>query len=292
MLQNRPALLAWALAATVVFATAAAPAQTDPPEAKLRCVEAYEQSQRDRRDGRLLEAREQLVACSQAECPEVVRQDCTNWLGEVEKAVPSIVVTAKSHTGDDLVDAEVLIDESLVPSDLSGKAFELNPGKHRIQVEVEGYLPYDRTVVVVEGEKLRAVIATLKKPKPKKPPPPPPPPPPVEIEMKPPSPVPPILFGVVGAAGFGGLTYFGLKARAAESDLDKCRPDCTQSGVDDTRRKYLLANVSLGVGIAGATSTLVWLLVAKPRPVESSRQVRLDLEADPGGASALVRGRF
>ncbi len=287
----RPDQLAWGLGATLLVA-ASTPARAQTPDEKLRCVEAYEQSQRDRRDGRLLEAHRQLLACSQEACPEVVRDDCTTWLGDVEDAIPSIVVSARSRSGEDLLDARVLIDETLVTSELSGKAFELDPGQHRIQVKVEGYLPFDRTVVVAEGEKHRSVIATLEKPESHKPPPPPPPrPPPTENDRRG-SPAIPVAFGAVGAAGFVGFTYFGIEARTSERRLDRCRPDCEQVDVNDTKHDYLLANVSLGVGVAGATGTLVWLIATRPRPAESSRRLRLDIAPRRGGAITTLRGSF
>ncbi len=280
--------LARGLAASLSLA-ASLPAQAQTDEDKLRCVDAYEQSQRDRRDGRLLEARRQLLVCSQEVCPEVVSNDCATWLGEVERSVPSVVVSARSPAGDDLIQARVSIDEALVSSALDGKAVELDPGQHRLQIEVEGYLPYDRTLVVAEGEKHRSIIVTLERPPGTEPVEPPPQP---DEPSARPSPAVPVVLGVVGTAGFVGLTYFGATARSAERDLDSCHPNCPQVDVDNTKQRYLMANVSLGVGVAGAAGTVIWLLATRPRGPATTRRPRVELVVGQSGAGATVRGRF
>lgn len=66
--------------------------------------------------------------------------------------------------------------------------------------------------------------------------------------------------GVVGGLGAVGFAYFGLSARSADAALDACTPNCEPSDVDAIRRDYLLANVSLGVGLAGVvTASVLWL---------------------------------
>lgn len=251
---------------------------------KLRCVEAYEQSQRDRREGHLLATRTRLMSCTRPECPAVIRQDCTTWLGEVEQAIPSIVVRASDENGEDIVDARVLIDGREVATTLDGKGYPLDPGPHRIQVEAEGYPPFDRTVVIAEGQKLRVVEAPLGGDVPREDPAP--------VETRRASPVPAVVLGGVGVVGFAGLTYFGVRARAAERDLDACRPNCTVDAVDATRQKYVLANVGLGVGVLGTSSALGYLLFARPRKVAERPTPQLVVGVGPAGPLATLRATF
>ena len=66
--------------------------------------------------------------------------------------------------------------------------------------------------------------------------------------------------GVVGGLGAVGFAYFGLSARSADLGLDACAPNCEPSNVAAIRRDYLLANVSLGLGLAGVvTASVLWL---------------------------------
>src|SRR5262245_39904559 len=58
---------------------------------KEACIAAFDHGQQSRRDGALRRAREELLVCSQQECPAVVRADCAGVLREVDAAQPTIV---------------------------------------------------------------------------------------------------------------------------------------------------------------------------------------------------------
>src|SRR5579859_526942 len=70
------------------------------------CRRAYEQAQLNRRDEKLLAAREQLRICGGDSCPAVARADCVEWLGQVQGAIPSVVPEARGPSGP-LFDASV-----------------------------------------------------------------------------------------------------------------------------------------------------------------------------------------
>ena len=61
---------------------------------KVTCVDAAEAGQRLRKEGHLVSARDRLVVCASPECPEVVSQDCTGWLGQVQRSLASVIVKA------------------------------------------------------------------------------------------------------------------------------------------------------------------------------------------------------
>src|SRR5215472_11973757 len=71
---------------------------------KAACVDAAETGQRLRKEGRLISARDSLLVCASPECPEVVSQDCTGWLGEVQRRLGSVVVRARDPHGETLSD--------------------------------------------------------------------------------------------------------------------------------------------------------------------------------------------
>src|SRR5512142_876256 len=66
---------------------------------KAACAAAAEVGQRLFKSHKLVAAREQLLACSSKECPDVISQDCTQWLGEVERSVASVVLKPIDETG-------------------------------------------------------------------------------------------------------------------------------------------------------------------------------------------------
>jgi hypothetical protein len=52
------------------------------------CVGADTAAQSLRRDGKLAAARVQLMTCGSPSCPALVRDDCTQRLEDLERAVP------------------------------------------------------------------------------------------------------------------------------------------------------------------------------------------------------------
>src|SRR5882672_2346055 len=74
---------------------------------KVACVDAAEAGQRLRKEGQLVAARDRLVVCASPECPEVVSQDCTGWLGLVQRSLASVIVKAFGVRGEPLSDVGV-----------------------------------------------------------------------------------------------------------------------------------------------------------------------------------------
>jgi hypothetical protein len=61
----------------------------------------------------------------------------------------------------------------------------------------------------------------------------------------------PGIFAGVGAVGLAGFAGLGAWGRSNESKLERsCSPHCSKGDISDVRTKYLLADVSLGVGVA------------------------------------------
>jgi hypothetical protein len=143
-------LLPAALVATVALA-----------DDKATCVDAASRGQRLRDTHKLIEAREQLRVCAAAACPPVVQSDCAGWLADVERALPSVVVTAKDGAGGDLADVKVSADGQPLLSRLDGQALPMNPGSYTLHFERADGTSLDRVVIVREGEKNQAVAVVL-----------------------------------------------------------------------------------------------------------------------------------
>jgi hypothetical protein len=235
------------------------------------CATASESGQALQRQGRLIDARQKLIYCSRAACPEVVRRDCDAWLTALEGILPSIVVVAHDEEGRDVVAVRVSLDKQLV--DVSnGRAVPVDPGLHTLHVEAPGKVPVDQPLVIREGERARPVTVTLT-PKDRPAPPPPPPPPPVVVAA--PLPQPPqtspfvYVLGTLAAVGLASFVVFEIKASSDATHLrDTCAPHCRQSDVDAVSASTVAANVSLvaaGVFAAG-TFALFFLGKSAPKP--------------------------
>jgi hypothetical protein len=78
--------------------------------------------------------------------------------------------------------------------------------------------------------------------------------------------------------GGGSFAYFGLQARASDRALDSCAPSCGRELVEDVKRDYLLANISLGAGIAGALASGTLLILSHSDAPTPSAAVRSTLQ--------------
>src|ERR1700733_10936252 len=107
MHRRSPTSLRRSLLLAALFLSGGPTAHADPLDA---CIASAEAGQRLRLEAKLTSAREKLLACSQAECPTVLRADCAKWLAEVDRVFPSLVVRAVDGAGADIVEASVYLD--------------------------------------------------------------------------------------------------------------------------------------------------------------------------------------
>jgi hypothetical protein len=254
-------------------------AQGPSATAKQECLSAYEQGQRLRKAARLSEARARFVQCTHDACPSELRGDCVRWLTDVEAEIPSIVLAARTVDGRDLVEVRVTVDDKLVAERLDGKAIEVDPGHHAVRFETSWGAFVEQDLVVREREKGRVVSANV--------------PSPSDPSGKP-SRVLPIAIGSLGLVGLGMFAGFGLYGRAIQSALDSraCKPRCPQSDVDQMDRAYIIADISLGVGVV-ALGVATWLWLRKPSPERTDgAHVSFGAAPAPGGWVSGVQGTF
>jgi hypothetical protein len=227
------------------------------------CLSTYVDAQRVRKDGQLVEARRQLVMCSQDDCPAKLRKECVAWLAEIEEAIPSVAVQVRGPDGCDRGDAIASLDGVPLPSD--GRAVDVNPGAHVLRVELAGAVQ-TQSVVATVGDRNRVVrvsyadaAVTCGSPRGG------PPPSPLLTPATPEAPrrIPTLAY-VLGGAGLAALGLsagFGVSAWNQKGTLDDCKGSCAPRDVDTMRRTFLVADVSAGIGIAAlAAATIIVLL--------------------------------
>lgn len=292
----------------------AAHAQEAPPT-KTSCAEAYESSQETRASGHLQEARARLAFCAQPECPSFVQKDCARWLDEVERELPSVVISVAGLDPEAARQSSLKIDGVALPDALAGKAVSLNPGKHELTLESPGEPAVVRQIIALQGVQNRAVqirvgAALETSPEP-------------SFAVDQPAAAPGasplrsyayVAWGV-GAVGLGVFGVFGTLGRADEKSLrEECpgfttvsegiRPGvCLDSDIEerksDYERKNLIADVGLITGIvAAAGGTALYFLSSPKSPSTPSSDtpgtagLHLDLGPTRGGAWASVAGAF
>lgn len=246
------------------------------PSAKEACIATFDAAQQHRSDGQLKRAREELVACTQRECPAVLRVDCAEVLRQVESAQPSIILKAVDAAGHDLLDVTVEMNGEVLATALDGRAITVDPGKLSIVFRHPPYEPATVVVLLRETEKQRLVTATFGAsdgPVAERPAPPAvkeePPPPPAGAPSR----------GVVGwvvpaslaALGVAALTVAGVRRLDLGSEADTlretCGVSCPSTERDRLSSELVTTNVILGAGI-GALALAVgsWFVLAPSRP--------------------------
>jgi len=276
------------LVTTAVAQTQASEPATDS-SGREACLSGHEQSQELRLAGKLLETKQALLSCAEAQCPSIVRADCLHWLDEVEGAIPTIVVVAESDRGDE-IDVRVTIDGKLATSQLNGKAIELDPGSHQILFDRSGSRPQEMRLILGQGEKNRIIRLDFRT----KPPVVPVPAPTLALASLPPPrgarpvPVMTYVFGGAAAVAVASATYFGLKASAARNEArNSCTPLCSRPVVDDVKQKARYSDLSSGIAVLSAgTAVLLYLTRPTVIPKEMPGKLTLVLDHWRFGASA------
>jgi hypothetical protein len=276
---------------SLVISTLCAPAQAQ--DSRADCVAAAEQAQSLRSEHKLQRARQQLLICAQAACPDVVQTDCAQWLSEVETAMPSVVIKARDPSGRDIVAVTVLLDGDRLVDHLDGLALPIDPGIHRFRFESGGMLAVEEQVVVGEGEKQRVLAVQFRPLEPKAPNP--------KLE----SPIPagdhpskvvrvvPYVLGGVGLVALGSFAYFGIKGRTESSDLAAgcgATKSCSEAQVDPLKQHLLVADISLGVSLV-SLGVAPWMFLSRA-PTAPKQNAAVQVGAGPSGGAVQLRWGF
>lgn len=263
---------------------------------KRQCADAYTQTQILRKAGKLRAAEKSTFECTQAACPDFIKSACSKWGSEIQAATPTIVVSAKDAQGNDLTDVSVTFDGQRLVNRLTGLAIAVDPGQHVLRFEHAGDKPVDQKILISEGEKARVVKVTF--------------------GSKPPGAVQgaaPVggetastgsgtralayVLAGVGAVGLGGFAYFGLTGKSEENSVraSNCAPNCSSSQIDPIKTKYVLADVSLGVGVVSLGLATYFFFASMHKTSsksENAQRLRFDVAATPKGSFATVSGSF
>jgi hypothetical protein len=289
---------AGAATALALACVAVAPrARAENAEAKA-CAQAYVEGQRLRQADQVVEASQQFLICARSVCPEVLRKDCVPWSASADKAVPTIVIEATDAQGQDLVDVHVTVDGRPFLDRIDGRAAPIDPGVHTLRYTTPGAAPIEQRVVIHEAEKdrhLRVTFATAaatpsasvpassSAPAASGPP---------GGESRP-TPTLVYVLGGVGVVALGGFTYMAIKFDGKVSDLDKCKPNCSESSVNSASETRTLSFIPLGIGVV-SLGAAAYLYFSRPTRTtnEQARRPAFDVVSIPGGALTTLSGTF
>jgi len=294
-----PVRLLPALLVAVAGATLSTPARAGDKEA---CASAAEQVQKLRADKKLRAAKEKAIACSRDVCPSFVRNDCLKWLGEVDGALPTVIVRVRDPQNKDIINVKVTVDGEPFAGMLDGTAHAVDPGPHTFRYEAAGMEPVEEQVLVSQGEKDRVLKVVLtpagapKDPTPKPPPVVDAPPPPTSGEAATGA-KPSALPWVIGGVGVAGLLVFGIFETMGQVDYANMKSGCgltpqkcAPGDVDAARAKLGVAIAGLAVGAIGI-GTAVTMLLLRPSPAKTVAQ-HVEVAPVAGGFYGAIKTTF
>ena len=243
---------------------------------KAACVAAHLNAQEQRQAGHWVSAVHALDACSTDACPPLVRNDCIAWAETWPSSVPSIILAVRDKNNVEQSEGRIEIDGALSAASLDGRPIPLDPGAHRITVTLTDGSVLEKRIVLAEGEKARRVVL---------------------------APFSPARSGFpaasvwvpLGSVATAGTVLFATLAgigKAKENELDRCAPACQADDVAEMRRLYLAADVSLGVGAAGAAALALYFGIGAAISPSKAPPTAVGVLPVPGGAVAVAGFAF
>jgi hypothetical protein len=264
------------LGLALVFASSLASAASP----KQRCIEAAEDGQQLRSEGKLQDAAEKFTVCAAEECPKLLQKDCAQWLGEVQSTKPTVTVRVEDEDGREVHDAHITLDDvEWIPGE-NGKSRPVSIGVHRFVWVREAKAAVEQRVELHDGETGRLIVLRAP-PRPK-----PPPPKPASRSI---SPWVWVGYGLgVGAvAGGSGFYAVGLGQRSTLEGLCGKSHTCLDSDINASRGNLILGDVLVGVGIVAIATSTYFLVRALTR---GPAIADLDVAAGPAGGGGTVLG--
>jgi hypothetical protein len=127
---------------------------------KAACAAAYTAGQEHRNSSRFSAARETLSICAQPTCKDWMVAECVQWLEDVERRQPTVVLSAEGMQGElvDIVRVD-LEDGTTLARDLDGRALALDPGKHTLTFVARDGTAVSVSKIIAEGQKATQVKA-------------------------------------------------------------------------------------------------------------------------------------
>ncbi|MEO7112860.1 MAG: hypothetical protein ABI183_20625 [Polyangiaceae bacterium] len=269
------------------------------------CTTSYEKAQYLRRDKKLRAARKELLTCSQTTCAAAIVSDCTQWMSEVDKIIPSVVFDVRDTKGQSIADAKVSMDGEVLQTKLDGTAIQVDPGNHTFHFDLADGTSGDQQMLVLEGEKARVITYTITgvaagtgNGQTTQPPQNPP--------NQPSSGGSKTLAYVVGGVGVAslavGIIFGAMGSSQASSDKASggCAPKCGDDEVSSIKTKLIMSDIFIPVGIVGIGAGVVLYLVSGNGHASASATtgltvthgVRLDASPTRDGATFGLHGSF
>ncbi|MET0385574.1 MAG: hypothetical protein ABW321_06430 [Polyangiales bacterium] len=272
------------------------------------CLNANDLSIELRNQHRLRAARAELLVCAAPTCPEDIRNECAQRVGDVNAAMPTIVFEVRDGHDNDLSAVTIDMDGAQLVQRLEGTALSIDPGEHEFVFQARDLPRTSKRLIIREGEKGRREKVVLSDGLvPTEPTPPAPnaltpvglatPGEPVDEPSGSSNGVKRIVgyaAGGVAALAFGGAIYEQVTAKsrsskshdAAKSDRPEVR--ATASTLHDQASQAQTYAIVLGAVGAVALGTSLYFLLTSMGDDEPRRPPHVQLQLNPAPEHAVL----
>lgn len=277
--------------------------------AQRQCARTFENAQEQALDGKLVEAAEMFEGCAQRHCGRALKRECTRALRRIRRDLPTVILSFRSHDGEQMDDVRVMMDGSPLTESIDDSAIPVNPGFHTFAFETTDGRRVEKLQTVRRGDKELPILAEAEGP---------PAPAPseqaasaatapetidMEFEEQPElsessgSLAPYIVAGASIVVGVGAFIGLRVLANSKYADLPKCYPDCSLSQIEEVQTFYTASNLSLVAAAAGTgVGAVMWWLQQgddeAPAEPEQTASVRPFVTPTRGGVYAGVGASF
>jgi hypothetical protein len=261
---------------------------------KDECINAADQGQQFRDDNKFRVAHDAFARCANESCPVLVKEECSQWLRDLDERMPTVVIRAEDSKHHELTDVEVMFDDAQLISKLDGTPVPVDPGDHVFHYEAAGLSPVEEHVVIRAGEKNRVLKAQFQEESTGTTEP---------VEHAPTAPATPSMppatwvLGGLALAAFASEAYFGLSGlgdRSTDLGPGGCAPHCGDTEKSAIQTKFIVADVSLGVGLVSAGLAVYFFFSSRgaPAPSTAPAEAAIRFTPRPGGGIATIGGHF
>jgi hypothetical protein len=240
------------------------------------CQEDHLAAQKDRKAGKLVEARDEMLRCAAPSCADLVQKDCVRWLDEVNADLPTIVPSARASDGTELGAVHVSLDGAPWLDGLDGKAVPVDPGPHTLRFDARGKPPVDVQVIAKMGMKNEPAEATFV----------------VGGAIGRPRAATIATWTLIGVGSASVLTFAGLAITGEvqyQQLKSSCAPACDPADVDRVRHEFIASDVLASIGAACIASAVIvyFAIPAKPAAPDAppAENAALVLRPSPRGAA-------
>jgi len=143
-----------AISIAVVLLLASSAARAAGPTT-AQCLAASDASLKFATEHKLRAERAQLIQCAASTCPAAIHKECLSHVDEVNAQIPTIIIAAANHAGENLTAVKVSMDGEPLTDRLDGTALAVDPGEHTFTFEAAGEPTLTKKLVIEQAQKDR-----------------------------------------------------------------------------------------------------------------------------------------